>query len=81
MENKVEVSKKPIILGVVSMVMWLVPIIGLITSGFGIAISSKKSKEYQCKSYKIGYILNVIGMILTIINFVVGMYLVYKQMY
>ena len=73
---KVKKSKKPIILGVVSLITWLIPVLGAITSIFGITVSLKRKKECECnKSYKIGFILSVIGLILTICNFIIGFYL------
>ncbi|EDS79634.1 conserved hypothetical protein [Clostridium perfringens C str. JGS1495] len=35
-------------------------------------MSVKKIKEFSCKAYKITLRLNIIGLVLTIINFVAG---------
>lgn len=47
MELEAKKSKAPIILGVLSLIAWLIPILGLIISGFGIVISSKNIKKYK----------------------------------
>ena len=53
MEGKIKKSKAPIILGVISCIAWLIPLIGIIISIVGIVMSSKKIKEFSCKAYKI----------------------------
>ncbi|QYE98811.1 hypothetical protein [Paraclostridium sordellii] len=73
-------SKAPIILGVLSLIAWLIPILGLIISGFGIVISSKNIKKYNCKAYKIGFILSIIGLILAIGYFALSYYLIMNGM-
>ena len=49
MEIQVKKSKKPMILGIVSLVAWIIPIVGAIVSVFGIVISSKRLKEDKFK--------------------------------
>jgi len=80
MENQTKKSKKPMVLGIVSLVAWLIPIIGFITSTFGIVISSKRLKENKCKAYKIGLSLNIVGMILSVLNSAIGIYLYMSKM-
>ncbi|MCR8745705.1 hypothetical protein [Romboutsia lituseburensis] len=80
MENQIKKSKKPMVLGILSLVAWIFPIIGLIVSTFGIVISSKRLKEVKCKAYKIGLVLNILGMTLTVLNIVLAFYLYMNNM-
>lgn len=80
MENQTKKSKKPMVLGMVSLVAWLIPIIGFITSTFGIVISSKRLKEDKCKAYKIGLSLNIVGIILSVLYFIISYYLIMNKM-
>ena len=80
MENQIKKSKAPMILGVISCVTWLIPLIGGVVSIVGIVMSVKKLKEFNCKAYKIGLALNIIGLVLTIINFVAGFLIIYNQL-
>lgn len=75
MENQIKKSKKPMVLGIISLVAWFIPIIGLIVSTFGIVISSKRLKEDKCKAYKIGLILNIIGIVLSVLCWIFSSYL------
>ena len=67
MDNQIKKSKAPMILGVISCIAWLIPLIGIVTSIVGIVLSSKKIKEFSCKAYKIALTLNIIGLVLTIL--------------
>lgn len=80
MENQIKKSKKPMILGVLGLVTWIVPIIGLIVSTFGIAISLKRLKEDKCKAYQIGLLLNIIGIVLSLLCWIFASYLHMKNM-
>ena len=80
METNVKKSKKPITLGIISLITWIIPIIGAIVSICGIVSSSRRLKEYKCKAYQIGFGLNIVGLILTILNFGIGFYLRMKMM-
>ncbi|WP_415308692.1 hypothetical protein, partial [Clostridium perfringens] len=62
MDNQIKKSKAPMILGVISCIAWLIPLIGIVTSIVGIVLSSKKIKEFSCKAYKIALTLNIIGL-------------------
>ncbi|CEP43549.1 hypothetical protein [Paraclostridium sordellii] len=80
METQVKKSKKPMILGIISLVAWIIPIVGAIVSIFGIAISSKRLKEDKCKAYKIGLVLNIAGLVLSILYFAYSYYLIMNNM-
>lgn len=75
METQVKKSKKPMILGIISLVAWIIPLVGAIVSIFGIVIASKRLKEGTCKAYKIGLLLNIIGLLLSILYFAYSYYL------
>ncbi len=61
-------KRSAIVLGVVSLIAWLIPIAGVIVSGIGLGLSRKPDQEYQ----KPALILSSIGMVLAIGNWVAG---------
>ena len=61
-ENK---STGALVCGIVSLIMWLLPVIGLPVSAVGLILGCKNR-------YKTGIALNIIGLLLTIINAAVG---------
>lgn len=79
-DSQIKKSKKPMLLGILSLVTWILPIIGLIVSTFGIAIASKKLKEDKCKAYQIGLLLNIIGIVLSLLCWIFASYLHMKNM-
>ncbi|CEN29933.1 MAG: hypothetical protein ACLUG9_17025 [Paraclostridium sordellii] len=81
MEIQVKKSKKPMILGIISLVAWIIPIVGAIVSIFGIVIASKRLKEGICKYYKIGLWLNIVGLVLSIVYFAYSYYLIMNNMF
>lgn len=80
MEVKIKKSTKPMILGIISLVAWVIPIVGVIVSVWGIIISSKRLKENRCKAYKIGLWVNIVGLILAILYFAYSYYLIMNNM-
>lgn len=76
MDNKTKKSKTPLVLGIVGLVTWLIPIIGIIVSVIGIVLSLKSLKIIKCKAYKIILGLNIVGVIATIANFAIGLYII-----
>ncbi len=61
-ENK---STTALVCGIISLVMWLLPIIGLPLSIVGLCFGCKNK-------YKVGITLNIIGLVLSIVNAIVG---------
>ena len=61
-ENK---STGALVLGVISLIMWLIPIIGVPVSVIGLVLGC-------IKKYNTGIILNVIGLSLSIVNAIIG---------
>ena len=43
-------------------------------------MSVKKIKEFSCKAYKIALTLNIIGLVLTILYFIINFIVLYKQL-
>lgn len=80
METQVKKSKKPMILGIISLAVWIIPIVGAIVSTFGIVIAVKGLKEDKCKAYKIALWLNIVGLASAILCFVYTYYLIVKSM-
>ncbi|CEP41089.1 hypothetical protein QJR30_17995 (plasmid) [Paraclostridium sordellii] len=80
METQVKKSKKPMILGIISLVAWIIPLVGAIVSIFGIVIASKRLKEDKCKAYKIGLWLNIVGLASAILCFAYTYYLIMDNM-
>lgn len=75
MDIQVKKPKAPMILGVSSLIAWIIPAIGLIVSIAGIIISSKRLKEDNCKAYKIGRILSIVGIVLSVAYFAILYYI------
>ena len=63
--NNKNKSMGALICGIISLIMWLIPIIGLPLSIVGLILGCKNK-------YKVGITLNIIGLVLTIINATVG---------
>ena len=63
--NNANKSTGALVCGIISLIMWLLPIIGLPVSIVGLILGCKNK-------YKTGIILNAIGLVLTIINATVG---------
>ena len=58
-------SNSSLVWGIISVIAWLIPIAGLPCSIVGIVIGTKNTK-------KLGLYLSIIGLILTILNAVLG---------
>lgn len=82
MEEQIQEQKRykaPMVLGIVNLFSWLIPLIGVITGVFGILVSRKRLKEQKLKAYKIGMILSVIGLVLSLSNWALAVYLFYTN--
>ena len=60
-----DTSSAPLVLGIASLITWLLPIIGLPVSVIGLVISVKRSRN-GCLT------MSVIGVVLSLINAIVG---------
>lgn len=60
-----DTSLAPLILGIVSLVAWLIPIIGLPVSIFGVVLSAKRNRN-GCLT------MSIIGVVLSLLNAIVG---------
>lgn len=72
MEEQIQTSKSPLILGIVSLFTWFIPIIGIVTSIVGIVLSVKNLKMRKYTAYKVALGLNIAGLVLTVINAIAG---------
>lgn len=73
MENENKKSYAGLILGIISLVAWLLPIAGYPVSIVGIVLSTKAIKKPDNKTIAIvGMVLSIIGLILTLINSFLG---------
>ena len=79
MENTIKPSKTPLILGILSLISFLMPIVCLPICITGIVISNKKMKLEKTKSYKVGLILNIVGLVLTLITWGVNTYILLNK--
>lgn len=82
MEEQIQEQKRykaPMVLGIVNLFSWLIPLIGVITGVFGILVSRKRLKEQKLKAYKIGMILSIIGLVLSLSNWALAVYLFYTN--
>lgn len=70
--SKAEIS---FILGILSLFGWLLPIVGLPLSIISLIFGVKGLKSSKIKRAKIGIILSIAGLILSIINAAYGAYL------
>ena len=64
-----------LVLGIVSMLAWLLPIIGLPTSIVGLVLGIKSINSPSRGLAITGLTLSIIGLVLTIINASIGAYL------
>lgn len=71
-------SKAPMTLGILSLISWIIPALGLLLSISGIVVSSKQIKRDSCKAYKIGLKLSIAGIILSVIYFGIAYYIQMK---
>ena len=60
-----DTSPAPLVLGIVSLITWLIPIIGLPVSIMGIVLSAKRNR-YGCLT------MSIIGTVLSLLNAIVG---------
>lgn len=66
-----EQKNKPVsslVLGIISLIAWLLPLAGLPVSIIGLVIGIRKN-------YTTGIVLNIIGLVLTVANAAIGAYM------
>ena len=64
-ENK---STASLVLGIISLIVWLLPLIGFPVSIVGLILGVRKK-------YTVGIVLNVIGLVITVANSAIGAYM------
>lgn len=65
-------AQSGMVIGIIAMVAWLLPILGLPAAISGIVVSIQGLKAYPNTKAVVGLILCIIGLVLTIINAVAG---------
>lgn len=65
-KNEKKESKLPLTLGILSLVLWVYPLIGTVVSIYGIMQSKKALKISDNKLYKITMAFNIIGLIVAL---------------
>lgn len=61
-------SVASLVLGIISLIAWIIPLIGAPVSIIGLVLGVKKK-------YTAGIVLNVIGLVLTVANAAIGAYM------
>ena len=73
-----EKKKHPFILGVLSIVLGLLsPIVGLVLGIIGLVLANSHQKESSL-DYKTERILNIVGIVVSVLNWIVGIALFYS---
>ncbi|MDS0528088.1 hypothetical protein NNC19_20545 [Clostridium sp. SHJSY1] len=80
MENTIKTSKSPLILGILGLIAWFIPIIGLPVNVAGIIVSIIKVKSEKTTISKVGLAFSIIGLILTFINGYLGYQLMMSKL-
>lgn len=70
-----EKAKICMTLGIISLITWIIPLIGYPVSIVGLIISILEIKETETKKAYKALTLNIIGLILTIISSIIGLYI------
>lgn len=76
MEKK---SNAGFVLGIISILAWLLPIAGYPVSIIGLVLSIKAKKNPENKTALAGIILSIIGLVLTVINSLLGAFIGLSQ--
>lgn len=64
-----------LVLGIVGMLFWLLPILGLPVTVVGVAMGVKGREGSRRGMATAGLVLSIIGLVLTVINAAIGAYL------
>lgn len=70
-----ERNKTSMTLGIISLIVWIIPFIGYPVSIAGLVFSILEIKATGTKKAYNALILNIIGLILTIISSIIGLYI------
>lgn len=63
-----------LVLGIISLIAWLLPLAGLPVSIVGLVLSAKSLKSEKRGLAVAGLVLNIIGLVATIVNASIGAY-------
>ena len=74
-----EKKKNPLFVGILSIILGLLfPIVGLILAIIGLVLAISYQKESQL-DYKIEKILNILGIVISVVNWIVAIALIFRQ--
>jgi|SRR5690554_3699487 len=62
------------VLGIVSLIVWIIPLIGAPVSIIGLIQASKGQRSEKKNEATVGLVLNILGLVATIINASIGAY-------
>lgn len=79
-QQQQKTSKLPLVLGIIAMIAWLIPILGLGVSIGGIISSIGKMKSENSKISKIGLILCIIGVVASLLNWIIGTMIIMNKL-
>ena len=72
-----EKKKHPLILGILSIVLGLLsPIVGLILGIVGLVMANSSQKE-SCLDYKTEKILNIVGIVISVLNWIAALVMIF----
>ena len=75
MENNNKFAVAALVLGIVSILTWLLPIAGYITTIIAIVLGVKGRKSENCGMATAGMVLGIIFLIVTFLNSIIGVFL------
>ena len=78
MENNNKFAVAALVLGIVSILTWLLPIAGYITTIIAIVLGVKGRKSENRGMATAGMVLGIIFLIITFLNSVIGMFLAFQ---
>lgn len=78
MEKNKNLAIVALVLGLVSIITWLLPIAGYITTIIAIVLGVKGRKSEKCGMATAGMVLGIIFLILTFANSIIGVILAFR---
>lgn len=80
MENNNRFAVAALVLGIVSILTWLFPIAGYITTIIAIVLGVKGRKSEKRGMATAGMVLGIIFLVITLLNSILGVFLAFKAL-
>ncbi len=80
MENKNRFANAALVLGIVSILTWLFPIAGYITTIIAIVLGVKGRKSEKRGMATAGMVLGIIFLVITLLNSILSVFLAFKAL-